>query len=127
MEKHARKARKLSNSLRKRLKDLKKSDEDLLLNLDEEELLDAYKVAQLADYLFTKHEHKKQVRDLLAEFVDSMHTSAHLIRRIDTETDELTLTAGDSISEIMQIKARMGLAKEDPSGINLTNSSSAVY
>ena len=52
MEKHAHKARKLSNSLRKRLKDLKKSDEDLLLNLDEEELLDAYKVAQYTGRLF---------------------------------------------------------------------------
>ena len=109
------------------LKELKKSDADLLLNLDEEELLDMYKVTQLADYLFTKHEHKKQVRDLVAEFVDSMHTSADLIRRIDAETDEMTLAAGDSLSEIMQAKARLGLKPENTSGINLTKLSSAVY
>ena len=92
MEKRILQVRKLSDALRVRLKELKKSDADLLLNLDEEELLDMYKVTQLADYLFTKHEHKKQVRDLVAEFVDSMHTSA-LIRRIDAETDEMTLAA----------------------------------
>ena len=91
MEKRILQVRKLSDALRVRLKELKKSDADLLLNLDEEELLDMYKVTQLADYLFTKHEHKKQVRDLVAEFVDSMHTSADLIRRIDAETDEMTL------------------------------------
>ena len=83
-----------------------------------------YKVTQLA---FTKHEHKKQVRDLVAEFVDSMHTSADLIRRIDAETDEMTLAAGDSLSEIMQAKARLGLKPENTSGINLTKLSSAVY
>ena len=109
-----------------RLKELKKSDADLQ-DLDEEELLDMYKVTQLADYLFTKHEHKKQVRDLVAEFVDSMHTSADLIRRIDAETDEMTLAAGDSLSEIMQAKARLGLKPENTSGINLTKLSSAVY
>ena len=108
MEKRILQVRKLSDALRVRLKELKKSDADLLLNLDEEELLDMYKVTQLADYLFTKHEHKKQVRDLVAEFVDS-NTSADLIRRIDAETDEMTLAAGDSLSEIMQAKARLGL------------------
>ena len=127
MEKRILQVRKLSDALRVRLKDLKKSDADLLLNLDEEELLDMYKVTQLADYLFTKHEHKKQVRDLVAEFVDSMHTSADLIRRIDAETDEMTLAAGDSLSEIMQAKARLGLKPENTSGINLTKLSSAVY
>ena len=127
MEKRILQVRKLSDALRVRLKELKKSDADLLLNLDEEELLDLYKVTQLADYLFTKHEHKKQVRDLVAEFVDSMHTSADLIRRIDAETDEMTLAAGDSLSEIMQAKARLGLKPENTSGINLTKLSSAVY
>ena len=127
MEKRILQVRKLSDALRVRLKELKKSDADLLLNLDEEELLDMYKVTQLADYLFTKHEHKKQVRDLVAEFVDSMHTSADLIRRIDAETDEMTLAAGDSLSEIMQAKARLGLKPENTSGINLTKLSSAVY
>ena len=127
MEKRILQVRKLSDALRVRLKDLKKSDADLLLNLDEEELLDMYKVTQLADYLFTKHEHKKQVRDLVAEFVNSMHTSADLIRRIDAETDEMTLAAGDSLSEIMQAKARLGLKPENTSGINLTKLSSAVY
>ena len=126
MEKRILQVRKLSDALRVRLKELKKSDADLLLNLDEEELLDMYKVTQLADYLFTKHEHKKQVRDLVAEFVDSMHTSADLIRRIDAETDEMTLAAGDSLSEIMQAKARLGLKPENTSGINLTKLSSAV-
>ena len=52
-----------------------------------------YKVTQLADYLFTKHEHKKQVRDLVAEFVDCAYI-ADLIR-LDAETDEMTLAAGD--------------------------------
>ena len=127
MEKRILHVRKLSDALRVRLKELKKSDADLLLNLDEEELLDMYKVTQLADYLFTKHEHKKQVRDLVAEFVDSMHTSADLIRRIDAETDEMTLAAGDSLSEIMQAKARLGLKPENTSGINLTKLSSAVF
>ena len=127
MEKRILQVRKLSDALRVRLKELKKSDADLLLDLDEEELLDMYKVTQLADYLFTKHEHKKQVRDLVAEFVDSMHTSADLIRRIDAETDEMTLAAGDSLSEIMQAKARLGLKPENTSGINLTKLSSAVY
>ena len=127
MEKRILQVRKLSDALRVRLKELKKSDADLLLNLDEEELLDMYKVTQLADYLFTKHEHKKQVRDLVAEFVDSMHTSADLIRRIDAETDEMTLAAGDSLSEIMHAKARLGLKPENTSGINLTKLSSAVY
>ena len=127
MEKRILQVRKLSDALRVRLKELKKSDADLLLNLDEEELLDMYKVTQLADYLFTKHEHKKQVRDLVAEFVDSMHASADLIRRIDAETDEMTLAAGDSLSEIMQAKARLGLKPENASGINLTKLSSAVY
>ena len=127
MEKRILQVRKLSDALRVRLKELKKSDADLLLNLDEEELLDMYKVTQLADYLFTKHEHKKQVRDLVAEFVDSMHTSADLIRRIDAETDEMTLAAGDSLSEIMQAKARLGLKPGNTSGINLTKLSSAVY
>ena len=127
MEKRILQVRKLSDALRVRLQELKKSDADLLLNLDEEELLDMYKVTQLADYLFTKHEHKKQVRDLVAEFVDSMHTSADLIRRIDAETDEMTLAAGDSLSEIMQAKARLGLKPENTSGINLTKLSSAVY
>ena len=127
MEKHARRARELSNAVQERLKHVKKSDADLLLKLDLEELMDVHKVAQMADYLFTKHEHKKQIRDLLAEFVDSMYASADLIGRIDAETDELTLSAGDAISEIMQAKARLGLKGANPSGINLTNSSSAVY
>ena len=42
-----------------------------------------YKVTQLADYLFTKHEHKNRLGTLLQNYVDSMHTSADLIRRID--------------------------------------------
>ena len=74
MEKRILQVRKLSDALRVRLKELKKSDADLLLNLDEEELLDMYKVTQLADYLFTKHEHKKQVRDLVAEFLACLLT-----------------------------------------------------
>ena len=48
MEKRILQVRKLSDALRVRLKELKKSDADLLLNLDEEELLDMYKVTQLA-------------------------------------------------------------------------------
>ena len=50
MEKRILQVRKLSDALRVRLKELKKSDADLLLNLDEEELLDMYKVTQLAYY-----------------------------------------------------------------------------
>ena len=46
MEKRILQVRKLSDALRVRLKELKKSDADLLLNLDEEELLDMYKVTQ---------------------------------------------------------------------------------
>ena len=40
MEKRILQVRKLSDALRVRLKELKKSDADLLLNLDEEELSD---------------------------------------------------------------------------------------
>ena len=53
MEKRILQVRKLSDALRVRLKDLKKSDADLLLNLDEEELLDMYKVTQLVIRCFT--------------------------------------------------------------------------
>ena len=81
MEKRILQVRKLSDALRVRLKELKKSDADLLLNLDEEELLDMYKVTQLADYLFTKHEHKKQVSQASRIF-RPMHTSADLMRHV---------------------------------------------
>ncbi|MDI1495353.1 MAG: hypothetical protein K8823_661 [Cenarchaeum symbiont of Oopsacas minuta] len=104
MDKYMSRIRDLSKTVTKRIK---KSDMIHLSEIDAEDLLDVQKILQLIDHLFTKHEHKKQIRDLLSEFVNSAHTSVDIMRRMDMEIDELKLAIEDSLVEITEIRARL--------------------
>ncbi len=93
--------RRLSSLIEGRLE----SSDSKIQHLSTEQLQDLGEVLRLADYILTKHEDKKDIHDLLKEFVDMIRRAAESIDGIDTDIDELVLSTETSIALIRDAQA----------------------
>ncbi len=73
--------------------------------LSGEQLRDLGEVLRLADHIMTKYEDKKDLRDIFKEFVAMIRDSAESIDGVDSDIDELVLSAEESISIIRDAQA----------------------
>lgn len=108
--------------------------------LTSEELQDVNKIVELANYMLSKYEEKKETRVILQRFISIITESAQSIESIDDEISELIFTAEDSINKVKNLHSKISEKsdlKESPqteftgeesetSSINLTNFTTQV-
>ncbi len=104
LKKDLEKVRQLSSKIEGRLHE---SGQSRIDRLSQEQLRDLGEILRLADYILTKHEDKKDLHDLLGEFVAMIRDSAGSIDEIDSDIDELVLSAEASISLIRDAQTRV--------------------
>jgi len=75
--------------------------------LSQEQLRDLNEILKLADCILTKYEDKRDFHGLLKEFVDVIRNSAESIDEIDSDVDELVLSAEASLSIIRDAQVRV--------------------
>ncbi len=114
-------------------------EEQRLENLTEEELQDFSKVLSIADYILTKHSQKKEIHELLKEFVGMINESIEAMMPLDDGIDEMVYSAEDGISRIKEIQnnvsdnysigqiARRQSQESEYGSKNLTKSSIPAY
>ena len=79
-----------------------------------EELSDLRRVLALAEYVLEKHRDRKELRDVLREFVGVMDSSVASIRGLDSEIEDLAATAEAHISRLRAAQSSMsGSAQHD--------------
>lgn len=98
----------LSAFVGRRLAEAGASDEERASRLGAEELLDLDRVLRLADYALRLHEHKREVRSLLAEFVAMVGPAAESVRALDADIGELALRAEAAVASLREAQAGMG-------------------
>jgi len=98
------KVKQLSSKIGSRLRE---SGDSKIDRLSQEQLRDLNEILKLADCILTKHEDKRDFHGLLKEFVDVIRNSAESIDEIDSDIDELVLSAEASLSMIRDAQARV--------------------
>ena len=86
------------------------SDASRIDRLSEEQLEDLGEILRIADHMLVKYEDKRDIYGLLVEFVGMIRHSAAYIDEIDSDIDELILSAEESIALIRDAQA--GLAEK---------------
>ncbi len=107
-----------ARTLKKDLKKIQKFSsliETKLLNFDKaeqkidklsfEELQDLNKLLQIADFILTKYEDKKQVYNLIKDFVDMIGNSSNSMDFLDDKISELVVSAQSTISGIKNLQS----------------------
>lgn len=68
--------------------------------LTPEQLGDLNEILYLANFILTKYEDKKEIHDILIEFVDMINTAAASVEGIDSHIQEMVLEAESTILRI---------------------------
>jgi len=80
-------------------------DEQKIDKLSFEELQDLNKLLQIADFILTKYEDKKQVYNLIKDFVDMISKSSNSLDFLDDKISELVVSAQSTISGIKNLQS----------------------
>jgi len=94
---------KFSNFVEKKLSKFGK-DEQRIEQLSFEELQDLNKVLQMADYILTKYEDKKEVYALLKDFVEMINSSSTSMDLLNDKISEHLVSAENGIAKIKNLQ-----------------------
>ena len=83
------------------------SEDAVIGRLSDEQLGDMGEILRLADHLLTKYEDKRDIRDMMEEFVGMIRDSAESLEGLDDEIEELVLSAEQAISRVREAQAGM--------------------
>jgi hypothetical protein len=106
LKKNLKKIQKFSSMVETKLRNYDK-DEKKIEKLSFEELQDFHKLLQIADFILTKYEDKKQVYNLIKDFVDMISNSSNSMDFLDDKISELVVSAQSTISRIKTIQTDM--------------------
>ena len=104
LKKDLKKIQKFSSLVEKKLSNLDK-DEKKIEKLSYEELQDFNKLLQIADFILTKYEDKKQVYSLIKDFVEMIDNSTTSMDLLDEKISELVVSAQSTVSRIKTIQS----------------------
>jgi len=144
IKKDLNKVKKFSSLVEKELFRFDKKNEKKLEKLSLEELKDLHQLLQIANYILSKHEDKKEIRSLLKEFVDMINYSTLSVDILNDDIQELVISAEISIEKIKNLQGNVSenfsfnttkrnfeakAPKPTPktSTNNLTNSTTGLY
>ena len=144
IKKDLNKVKKFSSLVEKELSRFDKKNEKKLEKLSLEELKDLHQLLQIANYILSKHEDKKEIRSLLKEFVDMINYSTLSVDILNDDIQELVISAEISIEKIKNLQGNVSenfsfnttkrnfeakAPKPTPktSTNNLTNSTTGLY
>ena len=104
LKKDLKKIQKFSSLIETKLLNFDK-DEQKIDKLSFEELQDLNKLLQIADFILTKYEDKKQVYNLIKDFVDMISKSTNSMDFLDDKISELVVSAQSTISGIKNLQS----------------------
>ena len=104
LKKDLKKIQKFSSLIETKLLNFDK-DEQKIDKLSFEELQDLNKLLQIADFILTKYEDKKQVYNLIKDFVDMISKSSNSLDFLDDKISELVVSAQSTISGIKNLQS----------------------
>lgn len=104
LKKDLKKIQKFSSLIETKLLNFDK-DEQKIDKLSFEELQDLNKLLQIADFILTKYEDKKQVYNLIKDFVEMISNSSNSLDFLDDKISELVVSAQNTISEIKTLQS----------------------
>ena len=93
IKKDLNKVKKFSSLVEKELFRFDKKNEKKLEKLSLEELKDLHQLLQIANYILSKYEDKKEIRSLLKEFVDMINYSTLSVDLLNDDIQELVISA----------------------------------
>jgi hypothetical protein len=79
-------------------------DKKRIEQLSFEELQDLNQILQMADYILTKYEDKKEVYGLLKEFVEMITASSTSMDLLNDKISEHVVSAEDTVSKIKNLQ-----------------------
>jgi hypothetical protein len=144
---HLRQIHLLSSKIEQKIAQ-KSSDKDLpfIESLSVEELKDLRQVMMAADYLLSKYQDKKDLKEFLAEFIGIIMHAANSVNILRDDLEDLVISAETALQQIQNlhedvtqnlalgrfVQTKLDDYKEqktvpEPSPINLTNTSTPVY
>ena len=103
LKKDLKKIQKFSSLVETKLRNYDK-DKQKIEKLSFEELQDLNKLLQIADFILTKYEDKKQVYNLIKDFVDMISKSTNSMDFLDDKITELAVSAQSTISGIKTLQ-----------------------
>ncbi len=104
IKKDLKKIQKFSSLIETKLLNFDK-DEQKIDKLSFEELQDLNKLLQIADFILTKYEDKKQVYNLIKDFVEMISNSSNSLDFLDDKISELVVSAQSTISGIKTLQS----------------------
>ncbi len=107
IKKDLNKVKKFSSLVEKELFRFDKKNEKKLKKLSLEELKDLHQLLQIANYILSKHEDKKEIRSLLKEFVDMINYSTLSVDILNDDIQELVISAEISIEKIKNLQGNV--------------------
>ena len=107
IKKDLNKVKKFSSLVEKELFRFDKKNEKKLEKLSLEELKDLHQLLQIANYILSKYEDKKEIRSLLKEFVDMINYSTLSVDLLNDDIQELVISAEISIEKIKNLQGTM--------------------
>ena len=107
IKKDLNKVKKFSSLVEKELFRFDKKNEKKLEKLSLEELKDLHQLLQIANYILSKHEDKKEIRSLLKEFVDMINYSTLSVDILNDDIQELVISAEISIEKIKNLQGNV--------------------
>lgn len=142
--KDIRKVGRISTLIEEKLSKMDNSDKKKIDSLTFEQLQDFHKLVSIANFIFTKYEHNKEVHSLLKDFVDMINNSTNSMDILNDKIAEMVVSAESTISRIKNLQGDVSenyslisnnkekIKKEQKivpktSTINLTKSTTAVY
>ena len=106
LKKDLKKIQKFSSMVETKLRNYDK-DEKKIEKLSFEELQDFHKLLQIADFILTKYEDKKQVYNLIKDFVDMISNSSNSMDFLDDKISELVVSAQSTIAGIKTLQSNV--------------------
>ena len=141
--KDMRKLGKISSLIEEKISKMDNSDKKKIDSLTFEQLQDFHQLVSIANFIFTKYEHNKEVHSLLKDFVDMINNSTNSMDLLNDKIAEMVVSAESTISRIKNLQGDVSenyslisnkekAEKEQKivpktSTINLTKSTTAVY
>lgn len=142
--KDIRKVGRISTLIEEKLSKMDNSDKKKIDSLTFEQLQDFHTLVSIANFIFTKYEHNKEVHSLLKDFVDMINNSTNSMDILNDKIAEMVVSAESTISRIKNLQGDVSenyslisnnkekIKKEQKivpktSTINLTKSTTAVY
>lgn len=147
IQNHMRQIHLLSSKIEQKIA-TKSSDKDspFIESLSVEELKDLRQVMMAADYLLSKYQDKKDLKEFLAEFIGIIMHAANSVNILRDDLEDLVISAETALQQIQNlhddvtqnlalgrfVQTKLDEYKEqkiapEPSPINLTNTATPVY